>query len=46
MRPDQVEARQAIEALRSGVPGSHSVRALGTTQTAVDEQFQAALEAA
>ncbi|MCX6360401.1 MAG: DUF2791 family P-loop domain-containing protein [Armatimonadetes bacterium] len=46
MTPDQVEARQAIEALRSGVPGSYSVRALGTTQTAVDEQFRAALEAA
>jgi hypothetical protein len=39
-----VTARNAIEALRGGVPSRHAVSQLGTTQYAIRDQFQAALE--
>jgi hypothetical protein len=39
-----VTARNAIEALRAGVPSRHAVSQLGTTQHAIRDRFQAALE--
>src|SRR5580658_7035051 len=45
MSPEQVFARSAIEALRSGVPSRHAVEQLGTTQRQVKEPFEARLGA-
>src|SRR5579859_7027921 len=39
MNTDQVYARSAIEALRSGVPSRHSVEQLGTTQDHIKAEF-------
>ena len=39
-----VTARNAIEALRAGVPSRHAVSQLGTTQHAIEDRFHAALE--
>ena len=39
-----VTARNAIEALRAGVPSRHAVSQLGTTQHAIKDCFHAALE--
>lgn len=39
-----VTARNAIEALRAGVPSRHAVSQLGTTQHAIADRFHAALE--
>jgi hypothetical protein len=39
-----VEARSAIEALRSGVPSRPAVAQLGTTQSAAQEAFERALD--
>ena len=44
MTPETVEARSAIESLRSGVPSRNAVAQLGTTQTDVREEFEASLE--
>ncbi|NLI00785.1 MAG: DUF2791 family P-loop domain-containing protein [Chthonomonadales bacterium] len=44
MRPEALEARRAIEALRSGVPSRAVVEQLGTTHTAVEDAFRTALE--
>ena len=41
---DIVTARNAIEALRGGVPSRHAVSQLGTTQHKIKDRFQAALE--
>jgi len=40
-----VEARSAIESLRSGVPSRHAVAQLGTTQSDIKERFVEALHA-
>lgn len=40
----QVAARRAIEALRAGVPNRDAVRALGTAQSHVEEQFRQRLQ--
>ena len=45
MAPDQVQARSAIEALRSGVPSRDAVAQLGTTQKDIRERFEDALDA-
>jgi hypothetical protein len=44
MNREIVTARNAIEALRAGVPSRHAVSQLGTTQHAIRDRFQAALE--
>lgn len=44
MNEEQVEARGAIEALRSGVPSRHAVRRLGTTQEEIDAEFERRLD--
>jgi hypothetical protein len=44
MNREIVTARNAIEALRAGVPSRHAVSQLGTTQHAIKDRFQAALE--
>jgi GNAT superfamily N-acetyltransferase len=41
---DIVTARNAIEALRAGVPSRHAVSQLGTTQHTIKDDFQTALE--
>ena len=43
MIPEVVEARGAIEALRSGVPSRRAVAQLGTTQQEIKARFDAAL---
>jgi len=45
MNPEVVQARSAIESLRSGVPSRDAVRQLGTTQHDVREQFEESLDA-
>ncbi len=45
MNPEIVQARSAIESLRSGVPSRSAVVQLGTTQNDVRESFEASLEA-
>ena len=45
MSPEVVEARSAIESLRSGVPSRDVVAQLGTTQHDVRERFQEGLDA-
>lgn len=44
MNTDQVFARSAIEALRSGVPSRHAVEQLGTTQNQVKGLFDSRLQ--
>ena len=44
MTPEALDARRAIEALRSGVPSRTVVQQLGTTHSAVEDEFVAALE--
>lgn len=44
MTAAQLEARKAVEALRSGVPSRAAVQVLGTTQTEILEKFDAALK--
>lgn len=46
MIEEVVNARNAIEALRAGVPSRHAVSQLGTTQHAIKDRFLAALESA
>lgn len=46
MNDHRVQQRRAIEALRSGVPNRDAVRALGSTQTAIEQRFQLKLDAA
>ena len=46
MIKEVVTARNAIEALRAGVPSRHAVSQLGTTQHEIKDRFLAALEAA
>lgn len=41
---DQMQARQAVEALRSGVPNREAVRLLGTSQSHIEERFVQQLE--
>src|SRR5258708_22791805 len=45
MNAEQVFARSAIEALRSGVPSRHAVEQLGTTQDQVKQAFESRLDA-
>ncbi len=45
MNPEMVEARSAIESLRSGVPSRDVVAQLGTTQHDVRERFEESLDA-
>ncbi len=45
MSPEVVEARSAIESLRSGVPSRDVVAQLGTTQHDVRERFEESLDA-
>jgi hypothetical protein len=45
MTPEVVEARSAIESLRSGVPSRDVVAQLGTTQHDVRERFEESLDA-
>jgi hypothetical protein len=45
MNPDMVQARSAIESLRSGVPSRDAVAQLGTTQYDVKEHFEEAMGA-
>lgn len=45
MNPDVVQARSAIESLRSGVPSRDVVAQLGTTQHDVRERFEESLDA-
>jgi hypothetical protein len=45
MTPEVVQARSAIESLRSGVPSRDAVRQLGTTQHDVRERFEESLDA-
>lgn len=45
MNPEVVEARSAIESLRSGVPNRNVVAQLGTTQQDVKERFEESLDA-
>ncbi|MCX6379657.1 MAG: DUF2791 family P-loop domain-containing protein, partial [Armatimonadetes bacterium] len=45
MNPEIVQARSAIESLRSGVPSRSAVVQLGTTQNDVRESFEASLDA-
>lgn len=45
MSPDVVEARSAIESLRSGVPSRDAVAQLGTTQQDIRERFEEGLDA-
>ena len=44
MTPEQVQARSAIESLRSGVPSRDAVAQLGTTQTDVRERFEESMD--
>lgn len=44
MNSEAVEARSAIESLRSGVPNRHAVAQLGTTQRDVQQRFEEALD--
>ncbi len=44
MTPEVLEARRAVEALRSGVPSRTVVQELGTTHSQVEDAFVAALE--
>ena len=44
MNAEQVFARSAIEALRSGVPSRHAVEQLGTTQNQIKDTFEARLK--
>ncbi len=46
MNEEPLAARRALEALRSGVPNSESVLALGTTQTQIVERFNSLLATA
>jgi hypothetical protein len=41
---ERVEARRAIEALRSGVPSRHAVQALGSAQPEIETRFREKLE--
>jgi hypothetical protein len=43
---DQVAARRAVEALRSGVPSRAAVAALGSAQTEIEDRFAGLLEEA
>ena len=43
---DQVAARRAVEALRSGVPSRAAVAALGSAQTEIEDRFAGLLEQA
>jgi len=45
MIKDIVTARNAIEALRAGVPSRHAVSQLGTTQHEIRDRFEASLKA-
>ncbi|MEO5900206.1 MAG: BREX system ATP-binding domain-containing protein [Ilumatobacteraceae bacterium] len=45
MNLTSLQARRALEALRSGVPSHDAVAALGSLQTAVDDRFAQLLEA-
>ena len=45
MTPEVVQARSAIESLRSGVPSRDAVAQLGTTQHDVRERFEESLDA-
>lgn len=45
MNPETVQARSAIESLRSGVPGRNAVAQLGTTQADVRDRFTESLDA-
>ena len=45
MNQQQVCARSAIEALRSGVPSRHAVEQLGTTQAEIKAAFETRLQA-
>src|SRR5947207_2909352 len=45
MNQQQVFARSAIEALRSGVPSRHAVEQLGTTQVEIKDAFEVRLQA-
>lgn len=45
MSPEVVQARSAIESLRSGVPSRDAVVELGTTQHEVRERFEESLDA-
>lgn len=40
-----IEARAAIEALRAGVPNRAAIRQMGNEQTAIEQEFEAALAA-
>lgn len=44
MIKDVVKARNAIEALRAGVPSRHAVSQLGTTQRVIEDRFRVALD--
>ena len=45
MRPEaQVQSWRAIEALRAGVPNRDAVRALGSSQSTIEEQFRKQLQ--
>ena len=44
MSQNTVQARSAIEALRSGVPSRFAVLKLGTNQSAIEERFRTALD--
>jgi len=44
MTPEALRAREAVEALRSGVPSRPVVQEVGTTHTEVEDAFLAALE--
>ena len=45
MSPEVVEARSAIESLRSGVPNRNAVSQLGTTQHEVEDRFGESMDA-
>ena len=45
MTPEIMEARSAIEALRSGVPSRNAAAQLGTTQIEVKERFEESMDA-
>ena len=40
----RIEARVAIEALRAGVPNGAAIRALGSTEDAIEMQFDERLD--
>ena len=46
MTPEQVARRQAIEALRSGVPSWDAVSELGSGQSEAEDRFALLLDAA